>query len=71
MKVMKEETIKANTHVVTRFNRHRYSFSMEETMDHNEGGQMDTIGSNYIEVYAIVESFKTFICLAPMSLRHV
>ena len=29
---MNEETIKAITHVVTRLDRHRYNFSVEETM---------------------------------------
>jgi hypothetical protein len=37
MKVMKEESIKASTHVVTVFDRHRQNFSVQETMDHNEG----------------------------------
>lgn len=40
MKVMKEETIKARTHVVTRFDPHSYTFSVEETMDHNESRPM-------------------------------
>lgn len=37
MKVMKEETIKDNTHAVTIFDHHRHTFSVKETMDHNEG----------------------------------
>ena len=37
MKVMKEETIKASTYAVTIFDRHRQNFSVQETMDHNEG----------------------------------
>jgi hypothetical protein len=37
MKVMKEETIKASTHAITIFDRHRQNFNVQETMDHNEG----------------------------------
>lgn len=37
MKVMKDESIKASTHAVTVFDRHRLTFSVQETMDHNEG----------------------------------
>ena len=37
MKVMKVETIKASTHAVTIFDRHRQNFSVRQTMDHNEG----------------------------------
>ena len=37
MKVMKDETIKASTHIVTIFDRHRQSFSVQELMDHNGG----------------------------------
>lgn len=37
MKVMKEETLKASTHVVSIFDRHRHTFSVKETHDHNEG----------------------------------
>lgn len=34
---MTEETIKANTHAVTRFERYRHTFSENETMSHNKG----------------------------------
>lgn len=37
MKFMKGETTKANTHQVTGFDRHGQSFSVKETIDHNEG----------------------------------
>lgn len=37
MKIMKEETIKGNTHVVIIFDCHRYNFSIEGIIDHNEG----------------------------------
>lgn len=37
MKVMKDESIKASTHAVTIFDHHRLTFSVQETMDHNEG----------------------------------
>ncbi|CAK8575841.1 unnamed protein product [Lathyrus sativus] len=37
MKLMKEDTIRAITHAVRVFDRHRQTFSAQETMDHNEG----------------------------------
>ncbi|CAK8534128.1 unnamed protein product [Lathyrus sativus] len=37
MKLMKEDAIKANTHAITVFDRHRQTFSVQEIMDHNEG----------------------------------
>ena len=37
MKLIKDETLKASTHMVTIFDRHRHTFNVEETMDHNEG----------------------------------
>lgn len=37
MKFIKEETTKANTHVVTMFDRRKSWFSVYEVMDHNEG----------------------------------
>ena len=40
MKVMKEETIKASTHAVKIFDRHRKNFSFQGTIYHNEGGQI-------------------------------
>lgn len=35
------------------------------------GGQMEIIGSNWIDVGSTVTSFKPSVCLAPMSLRYV
>lgn len=37
MKVMKEETVKASTHAILIFDRHRHTLSTKETMDYNEG----------------------------------
>lgn len=37
IKFIKEEVIKANTHVVTMFDCHKGWFSANEAMDHNEG----------------------------------
>ncbi|XP_050884761.1 uncharacterized protein LOC127087884 [Lathyrus oleraceus] len=37
MKVMKEEAIKASTEAITIFDLHRQIFSVQETMEHNEG----------------------------------
>ncbi|CAK8566447.1 unnamed protein product [Lathyrus sativus] len=37
MKLMKEDTIRAITHAVTVFDRHRQTFCVQKTMDHNEG----------------------------------
>ncbi|XP_058727200.1 uncharacterized protein LOC131598636 [Vicia villosa] len=34
---IKEENAKANTHMVTRFDRHNQNFMVKETIDHNEG----------------------------------
>lgn len=36
-KFLKEESAKANTHLVTMFDRQKGWFSVQETMDHNEG----------------------------------
>lgn len=41
MKVKKEETLKASTHVVSIFDRHIHTFSVKETQDHNEGRPND------------------------------
>lgn len=40
MKLMKEETSKSNTHIVTRFDYQNLCFSVQETMDLNEGQPM-------------------------------
>ena len=37
MKYIKAESAKANTHMVTRFDRHSHNFIVKETIDHNEG----------------------------------
>ncbi|XP_050876247.1 uncharacterized protein LOC127079941 [Lathyrus oleraceus] len=40
MKVMKEETLKSNTHQVSIFDYQHHTFSVKETMDHGEGKPM-------------------------------
>jgi hypothetical protein len=37
MNFLKGEVIKSNTHLVTQFDRNRYTFSVRETIDHKEG----------------------------------
>ncbi|XP_058734136.1 uncharacterized protein LOC131605848 [Vicia villosa] len=37
VKFMKEQSAKANSHIVTSFNRFNRTFSVKETIDHNEG----------------------------------
>src|SRR4051812_23700241 len=37
MKFMKEQSAKANSHHVTTFDRFNHTFSVRETIDHNEG----------------------------------
>lgn len=62
---MKGETIKVSTHVVIKFACRRYNFIVDETMDHNEGDQRDTIGSDYKEIGAAIKKIQVFCMSCP------
>lgn len=67
MKFMIEETRKANTHRITTFNHHSYNFSVEETMDHNEGRPVGYYRVEIHEGWCDSEKFQAF----HMSCSHV
>lgn len=60
MKFIKEETVKANTHVVTMFDRPKGWFNVRETMDHNKGRSRDYYQVELDKGWCDCGKFQTF-----------
>ncbi|CAK8571481.1 unnamed protein product [Lathyrus sativus] len=60
MKYMRDETSKAASHRVRPFDRHDYSFIVDETMDHNEGRPMGHYRVELHKNWCDCGKFQTF-----------
>lgn len=60
IKVMKEETIKSNTHQVIIFDYNQNTFSIKETIDHNEGKPMGHYQVNILNGWCDCGKFQAY-----------
>src|SRR3954463_15378723 len=60
MRYIQQESAKANTHRVTEFDRHGHTFSVKETIDHNQGLPRQEYRVNIPDRWCDCGQFQTF-----------